>query len=143
MAPCSLLPEKQHSICEVVAGILWRNDEFLACKRPVGSPRSGFWEFPGGKVETQETLEQALERELVEELGIQVIACNFWHSVEHQYPDLLVRLHFFYVTLFTGEPQPLIGQSLAWMTASTTQANTFLEADRPLLALLREQEALR
>ncbi len=143
MAYCPSTPEKQHSMCEVVAGILWRNNEFLACKRPEGSPRSGFWEFPGGKVEAQETLEQALKRELVEELGIQVVACNFWHCVEHQYPDLLVRLHFFYVTLFTGEPQPLIGQSLAWMTASTTQANTFLEADRPLLALLREQEALR
>ncbi len=69
MAYCPSTPEKQHSMCEVVAGILWRNNEFLACKRPEGSPRSGFWEFPGGKVEAQETLEQALKRELVEELG--------------------------------------------------------------------------
>lgn len=69
----------------VVAGIVWRGDSFLAVRRPEGKPHAGFWEFPGGKVEYGETLEQALARELHEELGITPICMQAWRVVRHIY----------------------------------------------------------
>jgi len=97
---------------EVAAGIVWRGGAFLAAQRPDGKPMAGYWEFPGGKVEGAERPDQALRRELAEELGIGVRQAALWRTVEHCYAerDLLVRLHFFHVTAFSGEPCPAEGQ---------------------------------
>jgi 8-oxo-dGTP diphosphatase len=119
---------------DVVAGILWRGGRFLAVERPQGRPRAGFWEFPGGKIEQGETPEQALARELKEELGVDVRDFCFWRSVEHAYEDLAVRLRFFHVTGFAGEPQGLEGHRLAWLRCDEALRLRFLEADRPLVA---------
>ncbi len=126
-----------HNGIDVVAGIIWRGGEYLAVRRPPGKPMAGFWEFPGGKVEPGETLEQALVRELDEELGIRVQECAFWQSVEHAYPHLLVRLHFFHVREMDGEPRSREGHELAWVTPEGGGDLGFLEADAGIVEELK------
>ena len=74
----------------------------------------GLWEFPGGKVEPQESLEQALTRELYEELGINVLQCQPWHVQVVDYPHALVHLHFWIVSAWEGELRMLEGQTFSW-----------------------------
>lgn len=120
----------------MVGGLLWRGDRFLAARRPPSSPQAGLWEFPGGKIEPGESPENALCRELEEELGVMVRAPRLWTVVEHQYPRRAVRLHVFHVDAFSGEPFPREGQILRWVTPREAGALPFLPADRPLLTKL-------
>ena len=110
----------------------------MAAQRPDGKPMAGYWEFPGGKVEGAERPDQALRRELAEELGIGVRQAALWRTVEHCYAerDLLVRLHFFHVTAFSGEPCPAEGQNLRWISPAEAPRLDFLPADAGLLAQL-------
>ncbi len=102
-------------VTQVAVGILVRNDgHFLLAQRPSGKPYEGYWEFPGGKLEAGESVEAALTRELHEELGIQVEACQRWRVLEHDYPHAYVRLFFCKVTAWQGEPTGREGQALAW-----------------------------
>ena len=120
-------------ILDVAAGIVWRGPCFLAACRPKGKPRAGFWEFPGGKFAPGETRQQALARELQEELGITPLACHLWQCVEHRYPEMHVRLHFVHVTSFSGELTPREGQELRWVTVAEAMQLPFLPADLALL----------
>ena len=120
----------------VACGVLWREDRFLAARRPRTSPQAGLWEFPGGKIESGESPEQALVRELEEELGVIARSLRLWTVVEHRYPRRAVRLHIFHVCSFSGEPFPREGQVLRWVTPHEAEALPFLPADRPLLAEL-------
>lgn len=123
---------------EVAAGIIWREDRFLASKRPQGSPFADYWEFPGGKIEDGETAEAALIRELEEELGISVQACALTSRKRHEYAkeNLSVELYFFTVTAFAGEPHPGEGQQLRWLTVREAQTLPFLPADQEILKSL-------
>jgi 8-oxo-dGTP diphosphatase len=107
---------------DVAVGILMRRDarghwrEFLLGTRPQGKPYAGYWEFPGGKLEVGETVEQALRRELMEELGITIGAAQVCKVTEHDYPHALVRLHWCKVFEWQGELQMREGQQVAWQT---------------------------
>ena len=93
---------------DVAVGILMKeNGDVLLAQRPVGKPYERYWEFPGGKVETGETVEAALKREFMDELGITVLAAEPWCCVEHVYPPDHVRLHFFIIGRWAGYPQSL------------------------------------
>ncbi|PTN37744.1 (deoxy)nucleoside triphosphate pyrophosphohydrolase [Desulfonatronum sp. SC1] len=119
----------------VVAGIVWRGDRYLAVRRPEGKHMAGYWEFPGGKIEAGETPDQALTRELYEELGIRVAGSRPWRDIVHRYPDLHVHVFFYMVTAFHGEPHPWEGQSMAWVTP-TENVLPFLPADLGVVAEL-------
>jgi 8-oxo-dGTP diphosphatase len=103
------------SLVQVAVGVLVREDQaFLLTSRPEGKAYAGYWEFPGGKLEANETVEQALRRELQEEIGIHIQDCTLWKTERIDYPHALVQLNFCKVTQWTGELQMLESQSFAW-----------------------------
>ena len=100
---------------EVAVGVLVRGDgAFLLTSRPEGKAYAGYWEFPGGKLEAGETVEQALRRELQEEIGITIGAAAPWKVELVDYPHALVRLHFCKVFDWSGELQMREAQSFSW-----------------------------
>jgi 8-oxo-dGTP diphosphatase len=102
-------------IVEVAVGVLLQADGgFLLTSRPTGKVYAGYWEFPGGKLEEGESVEDALRRELMEELGILIEATEPWKVETVDYPHALVRLHFCKVTLWQGALQMREGQSFSW-----------------------------
>jgi len=104
-------------VTDVAVGILQRPDgHFLLCTRPPGKAYAGYWEFPGGKLEVGESVEQALRRELEEELGICIGPVTLWRQSLVDYPHALVRLHFCKVSQWEGELQMREGQDARWQT---------------------------
>jgi len=102
-------------VVDVAVGILIRADgSFLLTSRPAGKVYAGYWEFPGGKLESGETIEQALKRELHEELGIEVGASQLWKVEMVDYPHALVRLNFVKVFEWKGELQMREEQLFSW-----------------------------
>lgn len=122
------------AILEVAAAVIERPDgSFLMARRPEGKPYAGWWEFPGGKVEAGESARQALDRELREELGIEVTAAWPWLSRAFTYPHASVMLRFFRVTAWQGEPHPREGQTLGWTHADALDVSPILPANGPIL----------
>ena len=120
---------------DVAVGILMKpNGDVLLGSRPPGKPYAGYWEFPGGKVETGEAILDALKREFAEEIGVRIISAEPWCGVEHVYPHAHVRLHFFISREWQGEPRALEGQQLAWQ--GQLQLEPILPATIPLLVWL-------
>lgn len=122
----------------VAAAIIRREHRILITRRSAESHLAGLWEFPGGKVESGESLEAALVREIREELGVEIRVHREFHSVEYHYPVRSVRLHFFECTIDEGEPQALEADGLAWVEPSELNQYPFPEADQALVVLLRE-----
>lgn len=103
------------AVVEVAVGVLVRGDgAFLLTSRPAGKAYAGYWEFPGGKLETGESVEQALRRELQEEIGITIAAAEPWKVELVDYPHALVRLHFCKVYNWSGDLQMREAQDFAW-----------------------------
>ena len=122
---------------DVVAGILTAGDgRILIAERTSDRPFSGMWEFPGGKIAAGESQQQALARELAEELGIQVQRSDLFMSLEHEYPDRAVRLHFFKVSDWSGEPSGLEGQKIRWVSPADIEDGLMLPADAPVIKAL-------
>jgi 8-oxo-dGTP diphosphatase len=108
-------PERQP--VDVAVGVLIDGQgRFLLTSRPEGKVYAGCWEFPGGKVEAGETIEQALRRELQEELGITIGPALPWHVEMMDYPHARVRLHFCKVFAWQGDFEMREGQQMAWQT---------------------------
>ena len=102
-------------LTEVAVGVLLQpGGAFLLTSRPPGKVYAGYWEFPGGKVEPGESVEQALRRELAEELGIAIGAVHPWQVEVVDYPHALVRLNFCKVFDWSGELQMREGQQFSW-----------------------------
>jgi 8-oxo-dGTP diphosphatase len=124
-------------IVEVAAAVILRADgSFLLAKRPAGKVYAGWWEFPGGKVESGEPPPHALARELHEELGIDVVSAWPWLTRVFTYEHATVRLNFFRVTRWVGEPHPREGQSLAWQRLGEPMLEPMLPANAPIIASL-------
>ena len=103
------------AVVQVAVGVLVRGDgAFLLTSRPAGKPYAGYWEFPGGKLEAGENVRAALDRELREELGVQVLSAHAWHDEMVDYPHALVHLHFWIVSAWEGELRMLEGQTFSW-----------------------------
>jgi mutator protein MutT len=119
----------------VVAAVIERNGRFLVTRRLGGTHLSGYWEFPGGKCEPGESHDQCLRRELLEELGVGADVGPELIVTEHVYPRRAVRLHF-HACEIDGDPRPLLGQQMRWVTREEMGAMEFPDADRDLIALL-------
>ena len=124
-------------IVDVAAAVIERPDgSFVLAQRPPGKVYAGWWEFPGGKVEAGEPAEHALARELHEELGIDVQTAYPWICRVHVYEHATVRLNFFRVTRWRGEPQARENQRIIWQRIDAPIAEPMLPANAPVLALL-------
>jgi 8-oxo-dGTP diphosphatase len=124
-------------IIEVAAAVLQRPDgSFLLAQRPEDKIWAGYWEFPGGKVEMGETARDALDRELREELGIEVVTAYRWITRVFTYPHATVRLSFFRVTEWRGELYPHEGQQFSWQVATEVTVSPILPANAPILRAL-------
>ena len=125
------------SLVEVAAAVIMRPDGyFLLTSRPEGKPYAGHWEFPGGKIEEGESAVDALSRELYEELGIQVRWAYPWITRVFTYSHATVRLHFYRVVEWEGEPFAREQQTLSWQIADHLTVSPLLPANLPVLRAL-------
>lgn len=123
----------------VAAGILLDSaGRVLVSERLGDSPFAGLWEFPGGKIGVGETAESALVRELREELGIAIDACEHFMRVEHRYSDRKVVIEFYLVTGWRSDPAGIEGQAIRWIAPELLHAGELLPADLPVLKALQE-----
>jgi len=128
---------RQASRIEVVAAVICNErDEFLLAQRPAGKVYAGYWEFPGGKVESGETAAAALRRELHEELGIDAITAYPWLTRDFDYDHAAVRLRFFRVTEWAGEPHGREQQRFVWQSVRAITVAPLLPANGPILRAL-------
>lgn len=126
--------KRVHVAAAVIRGA---DGKILIAKRADTQHQGGLWEFPGGKVEAEETVEVALARELNEELGITVTASRPLIQIHHDYVDKHVLLDVWEVSAFTGEPHGAEGQPLRWVTARELADYEFPAANRPIVAAAR------
>lgn len=120
---------------EVVAGIIFdtAHEQVLLALRKPDQHQGNLWEFPGGKIEPDESQSDALVRELQEEVNITVVSCQYRCSLEHRYADKHVHLHFWDVTVFTGEPDGREGQALRWVSLKELPDYPFPEANQAIV----------
>jgi len=134
----------QRPITVVAAGILIDSEgRYLLGQRPEGKPYAGYWEVPGGKVEKGETIFQALQRELQEELGISIQSSQELTILEHDYPHAYVRLYVSVIREWTGAPRGCEGQILSWQSIADEEPSVgpLLPAAWPMLECLRRSLA--
>ncbi len=126
---------------QVAAALIVRQGRYLVCRRKPDVHLGGLWEFPGGKREHGESLEDCLIREIREELAVEV-AMPVLHTVlTHAYAGRAVELHFFRCTIARGEPQALGCAELCWVTPEDLDKYDFPPADRSLIRQLRDEGA--
>ena len=121
---------------DVVAAIIRDNQKILITQRFDNVHLPGLWEFPGGKVEPDESLTAGLEREIREELGVTILVGDEFFSVVHDYTPKSVRLHFFNCSIIDGEPHPLEVADMRWVRPEELGQFEFPPADADLIAIL-------
>ncbi|MBI1258254.1 MAG: A/G-specific adenine glycosylase [Chloroflexi bacterium] len=125
---------------DVTAGIIWNNrGEVLIAQRPLDGLLGGLWEFPGGKQEPGESLEECLKRELREELAIEVEVGDLFTRVKHGFTHFKITLHAFTCQYVSGEPQRIGVKDWKWVTPEQFDAYSFGKADRQVIAALRNR----
>ena len=124
---------------KVAAGVIERDGQVLVTQRAAKAHQGGLWEFPGGKLESGESAEQALIRELAEELNIQVTQQAPLIEISHDYGDKQVRLFVSVVRAFEGEPQGLEGQPMQWIAAADLNTLSFPAANLPIIQAYLDQ----
>jgi len=131
-------PEVPHY--QVTAGIICREDgQFLIAKRPANGLLGGMWEFPGGKQEDSESLKEALRREIMEELGIEITVNRKLIAIEHAYTHFRITLHAYFAQLQEGNPQNLQVADHAWVELSDLEKYPFATADKKIIEKLASE----
>jgi 8-oxo-dGTP diphosphatase len=130
-------PNSATNVVEVSAGLIFRHGLLLITLRHPEAHLGGLWEFPGGKVDSGESPEDCLKRELVEELGIEVEVKELIETVAHEYPEKSVRLKFFRCEWLRNEPRALGCADFAWVGREQLANYTFPAADSQLLQKLQ------
>jgi mutator protein MutT len=121
----------------VTAAVIEIDGLFLVTRRPKGAHLGGFWEFPGGKCDRDETLKDCVARELLEELDVASRVGEEILTTTHTYPERSVELHFFRCELL-GEPRPQLGQEMRWVRRADLAALEFPPADAELIRILTQ-----
>jgi len=123
-------------VIDVVAAVIRRDGKILITQRLDDVDLARLWEFPGGKVEAGESFEVALQREILEELGVEIRIHEEFFTTEHDYITKSVRLHFYVCTILRGEPAPLAVADLRWIRPDELWNFEFPPADADLIARL-------
>lgn len=129
-------PRRERPHVEVTAGVIWKGDRLLLTRRPVGGMLAGLWEFPGGKLEAGETLARCLEREIREELAIDIDVLEPLASVDHEYTHLSITLHALQAAWRQGKPQTIGVDAWEWVTVEQLDDFAMPRADRRILERL-------
>jgi 8-oxo-dGTP diphosphatase len=124
----------------VAAAIILDKDMILLSRRRPGSHQGGLWEFPGGKKESGETLEDCLRREVREELGVDISDPLPFHALQYQYPEKIVELYFYTCSIVQGIPQALDCAEIAWVYRRDLFSYDFPPADIPVLHKIIQAE---
>ena len=122
---------------QVAAAVICCDGRYLITRRKPGTHLEGLWEFPGGKRERGETLEDCLRRELREELAVRISEPVLFQVVRHDYPEKSVELHFFRCRMEPGDVPLLEGADLKWVAAEQLGSFAFPEADHALVTALQ------
>ena len=117
---------------EVVAAIIKENEKYFATQRGYGEFK-GWWEFPGGKIENGESKEEALKREIREELAIEIEIDRFITTVQFDYPEFHLIMHCFICHITAGQPQLLEAKAAKWLDKNDLASVEWLPADRAIL----------
>lgn len=125
----------------VTAGLIWRDGKLLLTRRPQGSHLAGYWEFPGGKQEEGESLEECLEREIMEELGLTVKATEEVLQVDHEYDLKSISLHLFQCAILQGEPRPLGCDGMHWVRPQDLEHRKLPPADIRIIPFIKKLNA--
>jgi 8-oxo-dGTP diphosphatase len=124
----------------ISAGIIIKNNKVLVCQRRNNSYYGLKWEFPGGKVEPGETIEECLVREIKEELNLDIQIDNEFHVGRHKYPDgFEFEIHFFIITKYSGKEQNKVFEKIEWATFHSLGNYDFLEADKDVIEILMKK----
>ena len=125
----------------VAVGVIVSNQQIFLTKRSKSAHQGGKWEFPGGKVENNESVHQALHRELTEEVGIDILAGQPLMEISHDYEDKCVLLEVFIVDNYLGEPSAQEGQEAGWFTLEQLSRLDFPEANIEIIKRLKKLES--
>lgn len=132
----ALMAQKRSIWIPVVTGLIRKGHQVLVGQRPQGHSLSGQWEFPGGKIEMNETPQQALKRELNEELGIDVEVGELRFCATHSYGDVSIMLVFYEVNFWKGEPKPVHHTQIKWIDPYDLRILPIPEANQKILPSL-------
>ena len=121
----------------VVAALIVREGKLLIARRPEGKHMAGRWEFPGGKLERGESPEEAIEREIREELAASVRAGRVYQAIAYSYPEKDVLLLFYAAAIVSGEPRPVEEAEIRWVTVEELDEYAFAPADERLVQRLK------
>ena len=125
-------------VIHVVVGVIKNsNNQVLIARRPQHVHQGGLWEFPGGKIESNENVEQALQRELHEELAIDISEFYPLRKIRHDYPDKSVLLDVYTIESFTGEPHGREGQPVQWVNIKELDEYEFPKANEAIIRMLQ------
>lgn len=127
----------QKPVTEVAAGLIYREGRYLIGRRKAGAHLAGFWEFPGGKREAGESLAECLQRELFEELRIQIDCPIPYQIIRHEYPEKIVELHFFRCHIEQGDAMPVGCEEIRWVSPEEFREFTFPPADDAIIEALQ------
>ncbi len=127
----------------VTAGLLWKEGKVLITKRPQGSHLAGFWEFPGGKQEPGESLEECLQREIMEELAVDVKVDEHLLQVDHDYDTKSISLHLFQCSRMRGEPRPIGCDVMAWVDPEDLDRYKLPPPDLQVLSFIKKFSSMR
>lgn len=125
-------------VIHVAVGVILRGQHILLALRSSKQHQGGKWEFPGGKVEAGETVQQALSRELQEEVAIQVSESSAFMQLQYAYPEKTVLLDIRLVTRFSGEPHGREGQPLRWASVAELSQLDFPDANQPIVERIQQ-----
>ena len=123
---------------DVVAALIWDQDRFLACQRPANKARALLWEFVGGKVEPDESREEALVRECREELGVTICPRDIFMEVVHEYPDLTIHLTLYNAVITAGDIHLFEHNDAKWIIPDEIDQYAFCPADKDILERIKE-----